>query len=64
MFAIRFAGAACALALSVAALSASADVDVGGNAMFPQKNIVGHREAPFISTRPSGWHRFLHVQQL
>ena len=31
MSAIRFAGAACALALSVASLSASADVVVGGN---------------------------------
>src|SRR6202166_1449521 len=40
MSAIRFAGAACALALSVASLSASADVVVGGSAMFPQKNIV------------------------
>ena len=34
------ADAACALTLSVAALSASADVVVGGSAMFPQKNIV------------------------
>ena len=40
MSAIRFVGAACALALSIASLSASADVVVGGSAMFPQKNIV------------------------
>ena len=41
MSANRLAGAACALALmSFAALSASADVVVGGSAMFPQKNIV------------------------
>lgn len=40
MSAIRFVGAACALALGFAALSASADVFVGGSAMFPQKNIV------------------------
>src|SRR5260370_39026427 len=40
MSAIRFAGAACALALGVAALSASAAVVVGGSAMFPHKNIV------------------------
>src|ERR1700723_2671307 len=40
MSAIRFVGAARALALSFASLSASADVVVGGSAMFPQKNIV------------------------
>jgi uncharacterized surface protein with fasciclin (FAS1) repeats len=40
MSAIRFVGAACALALSIASLSASADVVVGGAAMLPQKNIV------------------------
>jgi uncharacterized surface protein with fasciclin (FAS1) repeats len=40
MSAIRFVGAACALALSFASLSASADVVVGGAAMLPQKNIV------------------------
>ena len=40
MSANRFIGAACTLALSFAALSASADVVVGGSAMFPQKNIV------------------------
>jgi uncharacterized surface protein with fasciclin (FAS1) repeats len=40
MSAIRFVGAACALMISFAALSASADVVVGGSAMFPQKNIV------------------------
>ena len=36
----RFIGAACAIALGVAAASASADVMVGGAAMLPQKNIV------------------------
>ena len=36
----RFIGAACAIALGIAAASASADVMVGGSAMFPQKNIV------------------------
>jgi uncharacterized surface protein with fasciclin (FAS1) repeats len=36
----RFAVAACAIALGIAAGSASADVMVGGSAMFPQKNIV------------------------
>jgi uncharacterized surface protein with fasciclin (FAS1) repeats len=40
MSANRFIGAACSLALGIAALSASADVVVGGSAMFPQKNIV------------------------
>jgi uncharacterized surface protein with fasciclin (FAS1) repeats len=40
MSANRFVGAACSVALSFAALSASADVVVGGSAMFPQKNIV------------------------
>jgi uncharacterized surface protein with fasciclin (FAS1) repeats len=40
MSAIRFVGAVCALMISFAALSASADVVVGGSAMFPQKNIV------------------------
>jgi len=36
----RFIGAACAIALGIAAASASADVMVGGSAMLPQKNIV------------------------
>ena len=36
----RLIGAACALALGLASVSASADVMVGGSAMFPQKNIV------------------------
>jgi uncharacterized surface protein with fasciclin (FAS1) repeats len=36
----RFIGAACAIALGIAAASASADVMVGGSAMFPSKNIV------------------------
>jgi uncharacterized surface protein with fasciclin (FAS1) repeats len=36
----RLVGAACAIALGLAAVSASADVMVGGSAMFPQKNIV------------------------
>ena len=36
----RFIGAACAIALGLAAASASADVMVGGAAMLPQKNIV------------------------
>jgi uncharacterized surface protein with fasciclin (FAS1) repeats len=36
----RFMGAACALALGLAAVSARADVMVGGSAMLPQKNIV------------------------
>jgi uncharacterized surface protein with fasciclin (FAS1) repeats len=40
MSANRIVGAACALALGFASLSASADVVVGGSAMFPQKNIV------------------------
>ena len=33
-------GAACAIALGCAAIQASADVMVGGSAMYPQKNIV------------------------
>jgi uncharacterized surface protein with fasciclin (FAS1) repeats len=36
----RLIGAACALALGLASLSVSADVIVGGSAMYPQKNIV------------------------
>jgi uncharacterized surface protein with fasciclin (FAS1) repeats len=36
----RLVGAACAIALGLAAVSASADVMVGGSAMLPQKNIV------------------------
>lgn len=40
MSANRFVGAACALTLGFAALSASADVAVGGSAMLPQKNII------------------------
>ena len=36
----RLLGAACAIALGVAAAAASADVMVGGSAMLPQKNIV------------------------
>lgn len=36
----RLVGAACAIALGLASLSAAADVMVGGAAMFPQKNIV------------------------
>ena len=36
----RLIGAACAIALGLAAASASADVMVGGSAMLPQKNIV------------------------
>jgi uncharacterized surface protein with fasciclin (FAS1) repeats len=36
----RFVGAACVIALGIAAASASADVMVGGSAMFPSKNIV------------------------
>ena len=36
----RLIGAACAIALGIAAASASADVMVGGSAMLPQKNIV------------------------
>jgi uncharacterized surface protein with fasciclin (FAS1) repeats len=36
----RLVGAACAIALGLATLSAHADVMVGGSAMFPQKNIV------------------------
>jgi uncharacterized surface protein with fasciclin (FAS1) repeats len=36
----RFIGAACAIALGIAAASASADVMVGGSAMLPAKNIV------------------------
>lgn len=40
MSANRFIGAACAIALGLASVSATADVMVGGNAMLPQKNIV------------------------
>ena len=40
MSANRFVVATCGLALSLTMLSASADVVVGGSAMFPQKNIV------------------------
>jgi uncharacterized surface protein with fasciclin (FAS1) repeats len=36
----RLVGAACAIALGLASVSASADVMVGGSAMLPQKNIV------------------------
>ena len=36
----RLVGAACAIALGIAAASASADVMVGGSAMLPSKNIV------------------------
>ena len=36
----RFIGAACAIALGLTAVTASADVLVGGAAMLPQKNIV------------------------
>ena len=36
----RLIGAACAIALGLATLPASADVMVGGAAMLPQKNIV------------------------
>jgi uncharacterized surface protein with fasciclin (FAS1) repeats len=36
----RFISAACVVALGVAAAAASADVIVGGSAMFPQKNII------------------------
>ena len=36
----RLIGAACAIALGLAAVCAHADVMVGGSAMFPQKNIV------------------------
>ena len=36
----RLIGAACAIALGLASLGASADVMVGGSAMLPQKNIV------------------------
>lgn len=36
----RLVGAACAIALGIAAASASADVMVGGSAKFPAKNIV------------------------
>jgi uncharacterized surface protein with fasciclin (FAS1) repeats len=36
----RLIGAACAIALGLATLSATADVMVGGAAMLPQKNIV------------------------
>ncbi len=36
----RLIGAACAIALGLASVSAHADVMVGGSAMFPQKNIV------------------------
>jgi uncharacterized surface protein with fasciclin (FAS1) repeats len=40
MFMNRFVGAACAAVLGLATMSASADVIVGGSAMYPQKNIV------------------------
>jgi uncharacterized surface protein with fasciclin (FAS1) repeats len=40
MFRNRLIGAACAIALGLAAGAASADVMVGGSAMLPQKNIV------------------------
>ena len=36
----RLIGAACAIALGFAAVSATADTMVGGAAMYPQKNIV------------------------
>ena len=36
----RLIGVACAIALGLASVSASADVMVGGSAMLPQKNIV------------------------
>lgn len=36
----RLVSAACAIALGLAAVTATADVMVGGSAMFPQKNIV------------------------
>lgn len=36
----RLVGAACAIALGFTVASASADVMVGGSAMFPSKNIV------------------------
>ncbi|MEP7246319.1 MAG: fasciclin domain-containing protein, partial [Gammaproteobacteria bacterium] len=36
----RIVGAACAIALGLAVTAASADVLVGGAAMYPQKNIV------------------------
>src|SRR4029077_11878905 len=36
----RFIGVTCAIALGFAAVSASADVMVGGSAMLAQKNIV------------------------
>lgn len=36
----RLIGVACAIALGCAAIPASADVMVGGAAMYPQKNIV------------------------
>ena len=36
----RLIGAACALALGLASLTVSAEVMVGGNAMYAQKNIV------------------------
>ena len=36
----RLVGAVCAIALGVAAVSATANVMVGGSAMFPSKNIV------------------------
>lgn len=36
----RVIGAACAVAFGFLSLAASADVIVGGSAMFPQKNIV------------------------
>lgn len=40
MFSNRLVGAACAIALGFAVAAASADVMVGGSAMFPSKNIV------------------------
>lgn len=36
----RLIGAACAMVLGLASVTASADVMVGGSAMLPQKNIV------------------------
>jgi len=38
-------GVALSLALGLAAVSASADVMVGGSALFPQKNITSCRVA-------------------
>ena len=40
MSAKRLIGAACALALSFATMTVSADVIVGGSAMYAQKNII------------------------